>query len=73
MAATKMQKSNKQIAEMILRVQGQDYDEWLDEQHVAIITKNIDVIGKVTQLALAKDLPNHSSGQSTQIKSEGGQ
>ncbi|WEA41771.1 hypothetical protein [Lysinibacillus fusiformis] len=56
--ATKAQmRSNKQIAEMILRVQGQDYDEWLDEQHVALITKSTEVIAKVTQMALTKDLP----------------
>ncbi|HCX52081.1 MAG TPA: hypothetical protein DG757_24385 [Bacillus sp. (in: Bacteria)] len=62
--ATKAQKSNKQIAEMILRVQGQDYDEWLDEQHVALITRSTEVITKVTKMALTKDLP--TSLQTTQ-------
>ena len=60
---SKMQKSNKQIAEMILRVQGLDYDDWLDDQHTLLITKSNDVLGKIAQLALAKDLPDHSSNQ----------
>ena len=69
MAATKTQKTNKQIAEMVLRVQGLDYDAWLDEQHTALISKSTDVIAKVTQLALAKDLPSHSNASSNE---EGG-
>ncbi|GED65577.1 hypothetical protein [Lysinibacillus fusiformis] len=64
--ATKAQKSNKQIAEMILRVQGQDYDEWLDEQHVALITRSTEVITKVTKMALTKDIPGNSSNQLNQ-------
>lgn len=56
-AQTKQQKANKEMAEMILRVNGEDYNKWLDEKHVEIIVKGTETIRKLTEMATTKGLP----------------
>lgn len=41
---TKEQKQNKNFAEKLLRIQGKDYEVWLDAQHQIIIQENQDLI-----------------------------
>lgn len=51
MAQTKQQKVNKDIAEMLLRIQGVDYHNWLDEKHVDVISKGTDTMKKLSEIA----------------------
>jgi hypothetical protein len=39
-AASKEQKLSKSFAEKLLRIQGIDYDDWLDQKHKEIINEN---------------------------------
>ncbi len=41
---TREQKQNKTFAEKLLRIQGKDYEEWLDAQHQLVIQENQELI-----------------------------
>jgi len=41
---TREQKQNKTFAEKLLRIQGKDYEEWLDVQHQLVIQENQELI-----------------------------
>ncbi len=41
---TREQKQNKTFAEKLLRIQGKDYEEWLDAQHQFVIQENQELI-----------------------------
>lgn len=41
---TREQKQNKNFAEKLLRIQGKDYEEWLDAQHQLVIQENQELI-----------------------------
>ena len=41
---TREQKQNKTFAEKLLRIQGKDYEEWLDTQHQLVIQENQELI-----------------------------
>lgn len=67
----KVNKANKALAEMILRVQGKDYAEWLDQQHLDVITKNTQVIQQVTASMLVSPSSNHDDEKINRNNSEG--
>ena len=60
-AQTKMQKNNQMIAELLLRVQGEDYYEWLDRMHAEVISKNTDTIKHLSNSTLNVSNHNNSS------------
>ncbi|WP_262415846.1 hypothetical protein [Exiguobacterium acetylicum] len=41
---TREQKQNKTFVEKLLRIQGKEYEEWLDIQHQLVIQENQDLI-----------------------------
>ncbi len=41
---TREQKQNKTFAEKLLRIQGKDYEDWLDAQHQLVIQENQELI-----------------------------
>lgn len=42
--ASKEQRQRKQFVEILLRVQGIEYDDWLDEKHRAVIEENQELV-----------------------------
>lgn len=55
--ATKEQKQTKIFAEKLLRIQGLDYDEWLDQKHQEVINENQGFIMELVD----SQLKNHNT------------
>ncbi|MEC1666348.1 hypothetical protein [Bacillus mojavensis] len=55
MAATKAEKKDaKDLCELILATQGISYDDWLHEEHNAVISKHSDVLKKAVKQMASK-------------------
>ena len=66
--ASKEQRQRKQFAEMLLRVQGVEYDDWLDEKHRAVIEENQELVMKGLQAMMnskTSETSNHNNDYQT--------
>lgn len=59
---TREQKQNKTFAEKLLRIQGKDYEEWLDAQHQLVIQENQELILEALDSKLNFTSPASASG-----------